>query len=663
MRKIWISVLLQSSILLQAQSPDSIWKRSQEKFKQQDYLGVVEDMNMLIRKNSAYANAFYNRGIARLNLGDLENACNDLQTAQSKGADENQRFIGYLCNQEMIRDLLIKQNYNKQQVFPEQGFRPKYTRADTLRGALRPERTCFDVYFYDLNVKIIPKGRKILGSNSIFFHVLQPCKTIQIDLFENYSVTGIIWNGIALPYKREFNALFIEFPLELKAGENQVIQITYKGKPLNAPNPPWDGGFVWKKDQNNDLWLGVACEHLGASSWWPNKDHLSDKTDSMLIHLQVPRGYQAISNGNLRQVKPTGKKYDQFSWFVSYPINNYNVTFYVGRYVSFSDTLVQGPDTTRFDYNVLNYNLETAREHFKQTRDVIGFYNRAFGIYPFQHDGFGLVESPYEGMEHQSAIAYGNGYNRMTNSDNNEYRNQIYDYIIVHEAAHEWWGNSVTAADMADIWIHEGFATYAELMFLEDRFGKDEYMYELADKSQYILNIWPMVQNRNVNENTFASNDVYNKGAMMLHCFRCSVNNDSLFYALIRAFSLKYRYQTLTSSDFISFVNQYTGKDFSDFFNKYLYDTRLPVLSYTYQHSNGILTMRYRWTDVEAGFSMPFAIATDKKESFRLEGTASWQEIRLPETSWFNFYNLFTGHQGCPVNAFTYYRTLCENPE
>jgi aminopeptidase N len=657
MRKLLILVLFISTTPVKAQPPDTLWQRSLKRFEQRNYNGVVEDMNSFLKVIPGFADALYNRGIAKLNLGDLDEACQDLEQARSEGSAENRQFVNYLCNKEYVTDLMLKQFYKKQKVYPESGFRPHYTRADSLRGALRPERICFDVYYYDLHVKIIPNGKRIEGNNAIYFHVMQPSKIIQIDLFDKYKITGITWNGKAMAYKREYNALFIEFPQILKAGENQIIHIEYKGKPPIAPNPPWDGGFVWKHDKNKNLWLGVACEHLGASSWWPNKDHLSDKPDSMLISLTVPAGYQAVSNGNIRQITHAGKNFDQFSWFVSYPINNYNVTFYVGKYVSFSDTLVDGKDTIRLDYNVLDYNLDLAKNYFKQTREVIGFYDRAFGIYPFQRDGFGLVESPYEGMEHQSAIAYGNGYN---SNEGKEYRNQKYDYIIVHEAAHEWWGNSVTAADMADIWIHEGFATYSELMFLEDRFGKEEYMFELADKSQYIFNIWPLVQNRNVNENSFASNDVYTKGAMMLHCLRCSLNNDSLFFSMIRAFNQKYRYHTVSSSDFINFVHQYTGTDYNAFFSKYLYDTRLPLLSYSYRVEDGNLILKYRWSEVDDGFTMPFAISTNKKESFRLVGTTSWQEISIPETEWFNFYNLFTGYAGCPDNAFTYYRTASE---
>lgn len=654
MKIIQFVFILFTGLCLQAQSPDSLWQRSLNRFEQQDFHGVIADMDSLLLLAPQFSNALYNRGVAKIRLGDIENACVDLQLARSLGIEENRLFIEYMCTPEYTRDMLLKQYYKKEKVYPELGYRPRYTRSDTLRGALRPERNCFDVFFYDLQVKIIPRTKRIVAGNTIYFHVVQPTRKIQIDLFDNFKITEIRWNGKSLTWLRENNAVFIDFPQELHSGENHSIAISYRGKPNVAPNPPWDGGFVWKRDKNNEYWLGVACEHLGASSWWPNKDHLTDKPDSVRISLEVPKGYQAVSNGDLVNVEDAGKKYDLFTWFVDYPINNYNVTFYVGKYTSFKDTLIQGGDTLSLDYNVLSYNLDTAKRHFKQTLDVLSFYNEAFGYYPFAKDGFGLVESPYEGMEHQSAIAYGNGYQKNNGQD---YRNDVYDFIIVHEAAHEWWGNSVTAEDMADIWIHEGFATYAEYMFLERKFGKDESLHELADKSRYIFNVWPLVQNRDVNENTFASNDVYHKGAMLLHCLRCTINNDSLFFNLIRDFCVSNRYKTVNSNDFITFVNQYTSLDYSAFFKKYLYDTELPVLEYTFADNRGDLVLKYRWTGVGEGFIMPFGIETNNKESLRFVADTSWKETTLPRTAWFNFNNLWKGYERCADNSFTYYRT------
>lgn len=638
-----------------SQPLDSIWVKSMEKFDRSDFHGVIEDMNRLTDLTPGLFSAVYNRGIARLYLGDKEGACSDMELARSMGMKDHADYIDYICNDEIIRKSMIRSYYENTMVYPEQGYRPVYTRADSLRGSLHPERTCFDVFFYDLSVKINPKRKRIEGSNRIHFHVVRTCNKIQIDLFNNLKIKAITWNGKNLEYTREYNAVFIDFPKVLNSGEDHFIIINYFGKPVVAANPPWEGGFVWEYDQHHNFWAGVACEYLGASCWWPNKDHLTDKPDSMLITLTVPRGYQAISNGNLRDISQAGARYESFKWHVSYPINNYNVTFYLGKYEAFHDILITGQDTLMLNYYVLPHNLELAKEHFKQTRDILDFYIGAFGDYPFKRDGFGLVESPYEGMEHQSAIAYGNEY------ENNGYRNGLYDYIIVHEAAHEWWGNSVSAGDMADIWIHEGFATYAESLFLESQLGKDEYLYEINDNSRYIFNIWPLVQNRDVNENTFASNDVYNKGAVMLHCLRCTINNDSLFFKIIKDFATSRRYQIVTSDDFISFVNQYTKQDYRPFFNKFLYETNLPVLFYTCNTAHGNLIIRYKWTEVENGFMMPFSIETDQKKTIRLEATTEWNELYIPNASWFNFFNEWKGYEGSPANSYTYYRTKCKN--
>jgi aminopeptidase N len=513
------------------------------------------------------------------------------------------------------------------------------------------------VYFYSLDLKIIPKKKRIAGSNSIYFTVTQPSRVIQIDLFDNYKVHSILWNGAPLTWKREYNALFIAFPRELLTGEKQTITISYSGKPRTAPNPPWDGGFVWSHDDNKDLWVGVACEQLGASSWWPVKDHMTDKPDSLLISLQVPKGYKAVANGNLRSMASPDKKYDRFTWFVSYPINSYNVTFYIGKYESFSDTLVSGRDTVRLDYNVLHYNLELAKKHFRQTREIVGFYNRAFGLYPFRRDGFGLVESPYEGMEHQSAIAYGNGYD---NTGPNAYRNKMYDFIIVHEAAHEWWGNSVSAGDMADIWIHEGFATYAEYMFLEDRFGKDEYLHQLSENSGYIFNIWPMVQNRDVNENAFAGEDVYNKEHL------CCIVSDAPSITIPCSLALYEISVSATvmvrsnSGDFVRFIEPLYRFRLYGFLRCFSFTTPACLFyPMSYFHDGDDMVIRYRWTGVNAGFFMPFGIATDRNESYRLEATTQWKEFRIPGCIFFNFYNLWNGYAGCKDNSFTYFVTNC----
>ncbi len=627
-------------------------------FNDKNYHGCIEKMNQIIRLFPFFSDAYYNRGLAKLNLGDVEGACIDMKLADEKNSKEVDDFFKYLCDSDWMIKLFKNYYYRHTKLYRETGYRPLYTRADTLRGALRPERTCFDVFYYNLCVRVIPKGRKIKGSCEIYFTVNEPAWRIQIDLSDNYKVDAITWNGRNLLYQREYNALFIDFPSVLFPGEKHCISVTYSGKPVVAPNPPWDGGFVWKKKNKSERWVGVACEHLGASSWWPNKDHLSDKPDSMLIRIEVPAAYRAVSNGILCEVKDVDKDFRQFSWFVSYPINNYNVTFYMGKYTEFTDTLMTTDGPLLLRYNVFPENLEKAKKHFEQVKDILPVYIDLFGPYPFMRDGYGLVESLYEGMEHQTAIAYGNAYDKPNRQ---EYRDNKYDFIIVHESAHEWWGNAITAADMADIWLHEGFATYAEYLFLEKIYGKEEYLHEIARKSYYIYNFWPLVQNRNVNENAFASNDVYHKGAMLLHCLRCTINNDSLFFRIIKDFNIMNRYRALASDDFLQLVNHYTGNDYRPFFNKFLYDKTLPVLLYSYENIGDKLIIKYKWTGVEDGFTMPFGIETSDKKAYRIEATTTEKEIILENTAWFNFYNQWKGYEGCEDHSFTYFRTKCTN--
>ncbi len=659
MRKLLAGLATIITISVYAQDPSGLWQEATDCFSRKDFHGVITSLDKFLKILPGTSTAIYNRGIAKLNLGDLEGACIDLSLAKTLGFKMDNNFYAYMCDKDFKLDLLKKEFYKNTELYADLDYRPKYTRKDTLRGALRPERTCFDVFYYDLEVKIIPRGKKIAGQNSVYFHVTEPTTRIQLDLFEQYSIKGIIWNGKQLVYHREFDAVFIDFPQKLNPGEDQKIRVIYSGNPRKAPNPPWDGGFVWKKDKRRNQWTGVACEQLGASSWWPVKDHLSDEPDSMTITVDVPENYMAVSNGRLRSVRDAGKKYKSYEWFVSYPINNYDVTFYMGKFDYFTDTVHIERDTLLMKYYVLPCNLEKAKEHFKQANEVVSFYSKVFGEYPFMRDGFGLVESPYAGMEHQTAIAYGNGYDNSGGT--NGYRNKKYDYIIVHEAAHEWWGNSVTAGDMADIWIHEGFATYAELLFIEHIFGEEEYLYELNKRRAYIFNFWPMVENRNVNENSFAGSDVYFKGATMLHCLRCTINNDSLFFRIIKEYCVKNRYKIVDTQSFIDFVNDYTHQDYGPFFEKYLYEKDLPVLKYIFTREGNNMVITYKWDGVKEGFFMPFAIRTDKNQPLRLEATTQYQTVTLEGVKWFTFYNEWLGAEGVSHNAHTYFRTFWAN--
>jgi hypothetical protein len=518
-----------------------LWTEGVSAIQNGDYLSGMLAMDSALIFIPFSEDAYYNRGICRMYLGDKAGSCSDLNRSAEKSSFFTKKFIRYYCDTNYISSFLKTYYYKSTKLLAEKGYRPEYTKRDTLRGALRPERNCFDVFYYNLTVRIHLFSHSIEGVNEIWFRGINHSAEIQLDLFRNLTIKSVLLDSVELEYRREFDAFFVKIPNGITPGKDYKIVVAYSGKPREAPNPPWDGGFVWSRDKRLNHWVGVACEQLGASVWWPVKDHLLDKPDSMRLNIEVPSRFQAICNGTLQKVVPIDKKYSRYEWLVHYPINNYNATFYMGKYSEFTDTLYSLGDTLVMRYHVMPYHTQKAKEHFKQAKPVVNSYNKAFGAFPFWKDDFRMVESPFEGMEHQTAIAYGESFDNKRNS--RTYLNHQFDYIIVHEAAHEWWGNSVAVGDMADIWLSEGFSTYAEYIFLEDTLGYKVALAELHQNLSNIYNFWPLVQNRDVNENTFASSDVYSKGATLLNCLRATINNDSIFKNLIRDFHKSHRFK------------------------------------------------------------------------------------------------------------------------
>jgi aminopeptidase N len=337
---------------------------------------------------------------------------------------------------------------------------------DSLRGKLNNFRSCYDVYFYNLDIDININSKSIAGFVDIYFSVVNDFDTMQIDLYPNMSLDSIVFEKKNLHFNRVYGAVFVLFEKHLTTNEKAKIRVYYHGKPVIAKKPPWEGGFVWKKDKNKNPWIGVACEVAGASLWWPVKDHLSDKPDSMKLNFTVPAGLMCVSNGHMVDSVPLMNK-TKYTWKLTYPVNSYNATLYIGKFSHFSMPY-QGADTSfNLDFYVIPQHLEKAKEHFLQVQSILHFYESAFGPYPWPKDGYKLVESPYEGMENQTAIAYGNNYNNFINA---------FDQIILHETAHEWWGNSINVPDYAEVWIHEGMATYAEAMYTEHNYGHNFYL-------------------------------------------------------------------------------------------------------------------------------------------------------------------------------------------
>ncbi|OFY48798.1 MAG: hypothetical protein A2Y87_00165, partial [Bacteroidetes bacterium RBG_13_46_8] len=406
---------------------------------------------------------------------------------------------------------------------------------------------------------------------------------------------------------RKYKAVFIGFEEILHEGEHHTLTVYYEGKPVTAPRPPWKGGFVWKRDRDRNPWIGVACEVAGASLWWPVKDHISDEPDSLRISVTIPGGLFCVSNGKLDgRTMQNGR--ETFIWKTRYPINTYNATLYIGNFSHFQ-LPCSGKDTMiPMDFYVLPRNLEKAKTHFLQAADIIGFYESVFGEYPYNKEGYKLIESPYEGMEHQTAIAYGNKYR-------NAFRGG-FDYIILHETAHEWWGNSLSVGDYAEIWLHEGFATYSEALYVEHLYGRDAYRRYLSFYSMLIKNKKPLVGPYDVNYWDYKDADVYLKGALVLHTLRNILNNDVLFFDIIRSFYNTYKYSFASTKEFIEIVNMKTGQDLTWFFDQYLYSRTCPRLEWNYVRDvpPGQYEFRYRWNNVQADFQLPVRITSGERK-------------------------------------------------
>ncbi len=510
-------------------------------------------------------------------------------------------------------------------------FPQEFTRKDSLRGELTPLRTCYDVIYYDLFVIVDEKERTLERSyNKIHFTAISDFDEFQVDLSKNMEILLIEFEGSELNYTREHNAVFVKFPRTINKGEQSSITFWYTGYPREAVNAPWDGGFSWKKDKNDNPWIGVSCQGLGASVWWPNKDHQSDEPDSMSITVSARYPSKVVCNGNLR--KDTTVWYDHFQgyfnqseWFVSYPINNYDVTLNIGDYVYFQDEYISSEDTLDLSYYVLSYNEEKARKHFEQVKPMLKCFENYFGRYPFWDDGFALVETPYLGMEHQSAIAYGNRYLPGYRGSLAYSGGLEFDYIIVHETGHEWWGNSVTTNDIADMWIHEGFCTYSEALYVECLYGYDEMLKYVNNQKRFIRNNKPIVGCYHVNHK--GSGDMYQKGSVMLHTLRTLLEDDELWFTILRGILDEFEYQTIDAKQVIDYIIKRTGKDFTVFFNQYLYNTSLPEFQYQLIREGRNITLKYRWEAIEE-FDMPILVNSGK-DDFWIYPEQMWKEMSL----------------------------------
>ena len=485
-----------------------------------------------------------------------------------------------------------------------------FTRADTLRGSITPQRAWWEVVYYDLHVTVMPEDSSISGYNKITYRVTDDPKQLQVDLQQPLQIDQIRQAGRALPFKSvgESNAYFVEVPRDLERGSLHTLSVYYQGRPKVAENPPWDGGFVWAEDSLGNNFIATANQGLGASVWWPNKDHQTAEPDSMSINITVPDEIKNVSNGRLRDTTRHENGMTTWSWFVSNPINNYNVAVNAGNYTNFGETYDGKKGPLDLSYWVLRQNLKEAKVQFQQVEPMMRCFEEWFGPYPFYQDGFKLVETPYLGMEHQSAVAYGNHYRNgyMGKDLSGTGWGLKFDFIIIHESAHEWWGNNITTKDIADMWVHEGFTSYSEGIYVECRFGEEAGAEYIRGLRNNITNDRPIIAEYGVNME--GSGDMYYKGNNMLHTIRQIVADDTLWKNILRGLQKEFYHQTVTTTQVENYMNERIDYDLSPVFDQYLRHTNIPV--FEYYVSDGILY--YRWqADVE-GFDMPIRIRTGK---------------------------------------------------
>jgi len=503
------------------------------------------------------------------------------------------------------------------------------SRADSLRGSLTPLRTCYDINYYHLDVKIDIDQRSVSGSNEFRFTATQDFTKLQFDLFDNLKVEKVIYNGIELKYTREYNAVFVTFPKTIKKDTKDKFTVFYSGNPIVAKRAPWDGGFIFNKDSAGNPFVSVACQGLGASVWWPNKDHQSDEVDSMLISISVPKDLQEISNGRLRNTvdKPGG--YKQHNWFVANPINNYDVTFYIGKYSHWEDSYAGENGKLTIDYWALQTDSAKARPHWDaDVKPMLKSFEYWFGPYPWYKDGYKLVQAPHLGMEHQSAVAYGNQFKKgyLGRDLSGTGHGLKWDFITIHESGHEWFGNNITSKDIADMWVHEGFTNYSEVLFIESTEGKaaaDEYVLGIR---KIIQNDIPVIGPYGVNKE--GSGDMYPKGANLIHTIRQLINNDEKFRQILRGLNKTFYHKTVTTADIENYISKNSGLKLDKVFDQYLRHTKIPVLEY--KINNG--TLSYRWVTDVVGFDMPVKVTLKANQYTLINPTNDWKTIKIDDS-------------------------------
>ena len=510
-------------------------------------------------------------------------------------------------------------------LFSFSGFsQEKYTRADTLRGSITAERAWWDLKHYDLSVEIFPETKSIIGSNTVRYQVKEAHQTLQIDLQEPLKIVGVTQDGQELKVKKEGAAHFVTLEKKQIPGKTEEIVVRYEGKPLVAIRPPWDGGITWTKDSNGKDYIASSNQGIGSSIWWPTKDHPADEVDSLMIRVTVPNGLMDVSNGRLTKTDK-GDKTTTYHWAVKNPINDYGVNINIGDYVHFSEKFPGEKGDLDMNFYVLKENLEKAKVHFKDASRMMKAFEHWFGPYPFYEDGYKLVDAPYLGMEHQSSVTYGNGYQ-------NGYRGRDlsgtgwgmkFDFIIIHESGHEWFANNITYKDVADMWIHESFTNYSESLFVEYYYGKDAGQEYVRGTRMAIANDIPVIGKYGVNQR--GSGDMYYKGGNMLNTIREIVQDDERWRQMLRGLNEKFYHQTVTTQQVEDYMSVSLGIELKPVFDQYLRDVRIPILEYYFSDEQ---TLNFRWINSVASFDMPVDLVVGEK-SIRVKPTTRWNKVKV----------------------------------
>lgn len=492
------------------------------------------------------------------------------------------------------------------------------TRAQVLRGEYGKTRSNNDLLYYHLDVKVDPDTKTIAGKNTITFRMLNEDSKIQIDLYANLNIDKILMGATSLKYTRELNAVFIEFPAPIKPGREVSIDFYYSGTPTQTGR---FGGFTFSKDPAGRPWIFTACEGEGSSIWWPSKDQWKDEVETMDISITAPSALTDVSNGRFMNKKDVGGGFTQWNYHVNYPINSYDVSLNIGAYEHFSDKT----GTTTLDFYALPEDLDKAKAQFAQAKPMIEAFKHYFGEYPFDKDGYKLIQAPYSGMEHQSAVTYGNGF-KNGYPGGRDYTgvgiSMKFDFIIIHESGHEWFGNAVSAADVSDMWVQEGWTNYLESLYVEQVFGHDDGIKYANSYKSKVQNQTPIITTRG--RHATPPQDMYFKGGLMLHTLRGVMNDDAKWFALVKETYDTFKYKNILTEEMASLFTKRFGRDMTPIFNQYLRRTAIPALELVFDEPNGKVS--YRWKVDEAKFAMPIRVG-DKNAWQTITPTVEWQTL------------------------------------